>query len=129
MFFKKKKQNLPPTKPPCNHKWKDFDWYQETTFNIKREGDERGYSEVEIYEPYVCIHCKERKNRLLDTFITPFGSAQACDKWAEDYINKSYPNKIKARAYVEDAIADFQLVDRDYLRAAELVYRWEKQDN
>ena len=51
MFFnrnKNKNKNPPPSPPPCNHKWKDFPWYINSTLfdNSKLL--------VENIEPYVC---------------------------------------------------------------------------
>lgn len=115
MFGRKKKstQSQLPNQPvvlPCNHKWEDFDWYINFSVNGKT-------LEYAIFEPYVCIHCKERKDVILEgtTSITASSNEAA---WSElEKIKSRYP-KIKDRAIVEDEINDAQLVDREYIRIA-----------
>ena len=115
MFWRKKKQTqsqLPnlPVAQPCNHKWEDFDWYID--FNIN--GKNLDYT---IYEPYVCIHCKQRKDIILEG---PRSSTFDSNKAAWDKLEKlklRYP-EIKDRAIVEDEIHDAQLVDREYIKIA-----------
>lgn len=113
---KKTDENKEPKnmKKECDHRWKDFDWiiiYNDFPINRKVS--------YEIRKPYVCIHCKERKEVCLEVgefqAITPEdvkkGIKKICDK---------YP-KISPIATVQDQIYDMQLVDRDYLRIASQV--------
>lgn len=103
-----------PVSPlPCEHKWKDFDWY--LIYNI--DGRLLDYT---IYEPYVCIHCKERKDIALEHKNIYFDSNKAAYIYIET-LNEQYPN-IKSRAIVEDEINDAQLVDREYLKIAEWLH-------
>ncbi len=109
-----------PIKPParaCQHKWTDIKdddgndlWYMEVS--VYNDGDYK----YEVVEPYVCIHCKERKDVVLEKRSWHVDSVN--DAWNElKKIRKKYP-QIKDRAIVENAINDLQLVDRHYLRIA-----------
>ncbi len=121
-LFSRKPQRKPqPESPPkkvCDHKWTDIQdengdcWYMEYDVN------DRTFSYA-IYQPYVCIHCKARKDILLENrVITCKRNSEAFEKL--DEVKKQYP-QIRPRAIVEDKINDFQLVDRDYLHYASLV--------
>ena len=115
--FKKKKEVkarvLPPKK--CEHKYKDFDWYVTSNYYLNTN-----ILKVEIIEPYVCIFCGNRIDKELHTYAT------VCDK---DKINKKvkdfiepYQSKLKERAFIEDEINDFILVDKDYIEAYMLIH-------
>lgn len=116
LFRRKQKENTPPQIPPpkeCNHKWKDFDWY----IDFKIYQHTLNYT---IYEPYVCIHCKERKDVALEREnVKGFNSNKEALEYVGSIINK-YP-KIKDRAIIEDEIHDTQLIDREYLKYAAIV--------
>jgi len=109
-----------PVSPPpkvCNHKWtdiKDADgnemWY--LNFDIDNDGVLR----YRIIEPYICIHCKERKDVVLEDNRIRLTSNRKCWEHIEE-LRELYP-QIKERAIVEDAVHDFQLIDRNYLRIA-----------
>ena len=107
MFGFSKKKNKPTV---CNHKWKDFPWYLHTHHRTEYDG-EKVYA-VEVYEPYICVKCKERRNECLGGFES--NSQKARDEKAKE-IKETYPDKIKGRLEVEDMVKDEQLVDRDYL--------------
>lgn len=98
---------------PCKHKWKDFKWY----IDVKLDGNYTKYNYgVCIYEPYVCVHCKERKDVELSTQWFPSIEkargylTEICEKY-EDYLGD--------KVIIEDEIHDMQLVDREYLDAYE----------
>ena len=104
MFGLKKKK---VKKITCNHKWKDFSWYIAI--------EDKGYKHyVRVYEPYVCIHCKERKDELI--FERNFYWITDRDSAIKN-LQKKYP-QIKPIIEVNDEIADFQYVDREYLAIA-----------
>lgn len=111
--FKKKEPPALIKPPPCNHKWKDFPWYTIESYDYS--------SRVvcfSVYEPYVCIYCKERKDVCLEKHKRFVGSRLNADK----YIIKrkeELGSNWKPRAIVEDMINDFQLVDREHLKIAE----------
>ena len=114
-FEKKKKKPNPEYVPPattksvCCHKYKDFSWYAEATYN--RNTQELVAS---IYEPYVCIHCGHRKDVELDSvsrWPIDYETAQEVyDKFQEPYLDK-----LRKKAFVEDEIHDMLLVDRSYI--------------
>ena len=53
-LFKRKKIE----EPKCRHTWKDFPWYLKSTYYSGQSS-----YDIAIYEPYVCILCKERKDK------------------------------------------------------------------
>lgn len=111
-FRREKPGSAEPVKPPCNHKWKDFDWY--LTYDIIGRS-----LKYQIYEPYVCIHCKKRKDISLESGTATTSSYKDALETL-NIIKERYP-KIKDRAIVEDEINDAQLVDREYLKYASMV--------
>lgn len=123
MFFNRKKnKNSPLPSPPCNHKWKDFPWYIESTLF------DNGKLLVEIIEPYVCIYCKKQKNIILKKItrsnITRSGANELiCE------LEEKYKDFIKDEAVVNDMINDMILVDREYLRLYEEVVNNKRKEN
>lgn len=105
---KKKKDEQPLMPPPCRHRWKDFPWYVDAEYF---SGVDR--FEFRVYEPYVCIYCKERQDKLIFEFISSISKKEA-DKYIEDFEEK-YDEHIEDRVIIEDMITDMQLVDREYL--------------
>lgn len=114
-FFNRKSKKIEEAKPPvCRHKWKDFPWYYEATYHT-------GHSclKAKIIEPYVCIHCKERKNVVLketEITMTYEEAHEFIDNW-----KKEYRDHMIDEVFVNDMIADMQLVDREYLALAEAI--------
>ena len=99
------------TKPvPCQHKRRDFGWYMEYSCN----GNKFDYK---IIEPYLCIHCGDRKNVTLDSGRILLEDGET---WADAVIalREKYP-QICDKAVIEDEINDAILVDREYLRIAD----------
>lgn len=108
-----------PVEPPkCQHKWRDYDWYMEYTFD-RNPGLNCWILSYKIFEPYVCTLCHDRNNVRLEEGRTSVASkddlAMALSK-----IMSLYP-KIKARAIVEDEINDDIHVDREYLKWADFL--------
>lgn len=122
--FKKKKPPIStPSNTDCNHKYREFDWYKETNLSVTgyRSGEEIGYLTIRIYKPYVCIHCKHRKDVLLKEITridTTWEEALKEDK----QILETYADKLRPRPEVEEAVADFQLIDREYLKHAQALF-------
>lgn len=114
-------QPMIPERPrECDHKWKDFSWYDSTTYY-----EDNKVIRVDIYEPYVCCKCGKRDNRLLERVdIYAENYQEACAK-VESFLEK-YKDCMKPRAFLEDEINDFQLVDREYLKFRDIVLGYKK---
>ena len=103
-----------PVSPPqkCNHKFQDFPWYVEGT-----ESDDiysRHWYHLMIKEPYVCIYCGERHDKVLYE-IKRYGSHKEAIQDLNN-INEGFKDHIRHRAEIEDMINDMQLVDPQYLQ-------------
>lgn len=118
-FFNRSKkesttQYIPPPPPPkkCHHKFQDFPWYV--------EGEEGGiyaspqWYHLTIKEPYVCIYCGERQDKVLWE-ITRYGNHKEAIECLNS-ISEKFKDQIKHRAEVEDMINDMKLVDPQYLQ-------------
>ena len=123
--FKQKKPQLESPKPiECVHKYREFDWYKQTSMEIlgyNSNHEPHGRSTVKIYKPYVCIHCKNRKDILLDE------TTRADITWTElkeldDEISKRFEKWLKPQAVVEEEVSDFQIIDREYLKLAQQLF-------
>ena len=106
-----------PESPPCNHKWQDFPWI------IKGQYDPSARdARITVVEPYVCIYCKERRDKKLSEKwyynVSRKDFADIMDTFCEAYKDYAEPE-----AVVEDKIADFQLVDREWLELANILRR------
>jgi len=129
--FKKPKQinELKPLKPSCpssskcDHKYREFDWYIESSFSVvgHKRGEEVGNLDTRIYKPYVCIHCKHRKNVVLKE-MTRVGVTWREALEENSVLAKSHADKIRPKPEVEEEIADFQLIDREYLKIAQSLF-------
>lgn len=97
----------------CSHTWKDFPWYVDVTYYI----DESMFK-LKIMKPYVCIHCKERRDELL-LEQTRFETSLKVVEEFEAAAKEEYSDKIMPKAIVEEQIRDMQLVDREALKIAE----------
>ena len=111
---KKSEKKVNPTYVPpvreCNHKYRDFPWYTDGTYNYDTK-----VLDVSVIEPYVCIHCGHRKNVVLDHFCRIFEDFEEAEKFYDDFQDGKYTNMIEKRAVVEDMINDMVLVDRQYI--------------
>ena len=104
-----KKVNVPPVRE-CSHKYKDFPWYTDGTYNYETK-----VLDVSVIEPYVCIHCGHRKNVVLDHFCRFFEEFEEAENFYNDFQDGKYANMIEKKAIVEDMINDMVLVDRQYI--------------
>lgn len=114
-FWNRKPKTQEEPKPiviPCRHKYRDFQWY------IENKVYNSGNWEIQIIEPYVCVHCGDRKNQLL-TEISGHGRDKLAQNMAR--LREIYGENIQPRAFIENEISDMQLVDRDYLRALAVI--------
>ena len=76
---------------------------------------------IKIYEPYVCVYCKERRDELLNR-ITLY-EVKRKDLYAIlNEIEKKYAAIIKPRPIVEDMVKDEQLVDRQHLDIHDMLH-------
>ena len=124
MFFnrnKNKNKNPPPSPPPCNHKWKDFPWYINSTLF------DNGKFLIEIIEPYVCIYCKKQKNIVLKKITRSNITRSGANEFICE-LEEKYKDYIKDKAIVNDMINDMILVDREYLRLYEEVVNNKRKD-
>lgn len=118
LFGKKKKieQVTPPKAKECDHKYRDFPWYIESKFTRSTTyyGARFDYN-IKIMEPYVCIHCKKRKDVLLQEFSASGVSYETYENTFNQICNR-YKDHLKDKAVIEDMINDMQLVDQEYLK-------------
>lgn len=126
MFGKKKKVVEAPVvieNPVCNHHWRDFQWYI-----VPHWYKDKHKAVIAIYEPYVCIHCKERQDKLLERVVVY--DIENAQKYG-DALQKVYDtyDEVVPRAMVENSILDTQLVDRQYLKFSEQLGYTPSSDN
>ena len=114
---KSKVEEVKPQKPVCNHKYKDFPWFYVARYNTSTRE-----LTFKVWEPFVCIHCKERINRLLYERNSHYKSYEEADDYVTQFREK-YADRMEEEVIVEDMIADMQLVDRDYLLIAETLLK------
>lgn len=115
LFKKKHKQtNIVITKTPeCDHKYREFPWYKRMIYYTGSNS-----MNLVIYKPYVCIHCRKRKNVELVNIDRVDLSWEEALKVSGEY-EERYKGKLVDYALVEEQIADFQLIDREYLKLAQ----------
>lgn len=91
-------------KIPHEHTWKDMPWYM----TIMYDG-ERKTASYSIIEPYICIKCGEREDKLLEKNTWQNISPEARE---EEYkkVQKRYKDYLKPRAVVEDMINNILMV-------------------
>ena len=119
-LFKKKTEPVVPARK-CPHKWKDFDWYLET--NIQNNPYGKYEYSIRIYEPYVCLLCKERQNKQLENISGSTYEKKTFFKQVQA-IKEQYAEHLRDRAVIEDQIQDTLMnIDRIYLEI------WEKVKN
>ena len=109
LFSRKNKSSPPPAKEShCNHKFIDFGWYVKEVY-CSDCGD--AYR-VQVCEPYVCVLCKHREDRVLNTWAYHYPQEQK-----EMVRHLLRDNRISDALEVEDKIADMQMIDPFYLDA------------
>lgn len=122
MFKKKKKREAPviEQKPitfefKCPHTWQDFDWYIKSQYG-------NNTVTIQLYEPYVCISCKERMDKLLEQKTFPnIKSLAEAEQIIKSYVEQ-YGGRIKPKPIVEDQVNDFQFIDRHFLEVVKRIY-------
>ena len=107
---RKKKKEIPIVPPPCKHHWKDFPWY----WHGEWTGRGVNLLQFSVYEPYVCIHCKERQDKKIFERNSFYPNRDEAQAWVDDFIER-HKKYFESRVIIEDMIADMQLVDREYL--------------
>lgn len=100
----------------CNHKYKDFPWYYESTYYTQSK-----WWKMTITAPYVCVICGHRINKVLDEHGSNCTSIADAEKRKDEYLDL-LEGRLELRAIVEEMIADTQLVDREFLKYYELVH-------
>lgn len=99
-----------PEKPrECNHKWQDFPWYIEGQYYVDKH-----FYEFDIIEPYVCLLCHKRENKVL-AHVARQGNSDDADKMVAQLV-KQYDGKVKHKAEVEDMIQDTIMIDPGFLK-------------
>ena len=102
------------SKPPCNHKWRDFDWYIITDYKAK-DDSKVGEFTAELIEPYVCCWCKKREDHVLSRIEATNIPYKEIDNQIKEW-KTEYKEHIRGRAIIEDQIQDMQRsIDREYL--------------
>ncbi len=120
IFHRKKVADQPPTYelaiPEIKHEhtWKDMPWYMEITYNTGNRT-----ASYEIIEPYICVTCGERRDKILEKTSWAGISAKERDEEYEK-VRKLYSKYLKPKAVVEDMINNILLVkDPSYLQMVE----------
>lgn len=99
----------------CRHKYKDFPWYVDAHYNY-----EWSFLNIKIVEPYVCVICGHR----IDKILKEFGRDASTERKALEIlraVKNDYSEHVKDQAVVEDMINDMQLVDRKFLEVLGLL--------
>lgn len=115
-LFKKKKQ---PVVEEHVHKWRDFNWYMKASYSD-------GRCSIEIYEPYVCVSCKTRKDILLYRHDSRCSKAEFYDKVRE--YEKEFADNLRPKAVIEDQVNDMILVDKDFIEAWDKLHKQKLED-
>lgn len=116
--FKKKKPVPAVVEPqPCKHKWQDFPWIMSFYYDYGQQT-----LKVIINEPYVCIYCKERQDRVLTRDWYTGVDKEEIDRLMDKYREK-FKDRVEPKAVVEDKINDYQMVDREWLEIANILRR------
>jgi hypothetical protein len=104
----------PHKPPPCEHKWRDCEfWYMEF------QADDSMFA-YKIFEPYICIYCKKREDKLLQKGVELISPERSADDIIREFYDK-FP-ALRPRAVVEDAVNDIIMVDREHLRMVDILH-------
>ena len=99
---------------PHEHVWKDMPWYMDVSYNSLDKT-----ASYQIIEPYICVVCGERQNKILEKESWAHISVEEREK-EYSVIRSRYKKYLKPRAVVEDMINNILLVkDVDYLNMVE----------
>lgn len=106
MFWFKKRANTNSEIPelPHQHVFKDMPWYMEIQYN--GEHKTAGYR---IIEPYICVTCGERIDKVLEREDWSNITVGDREKYFQKVRNR-YKKYLKPRAVVEDMINNILLV-------------------
>ena len=105
-LFTKKKPPIEQVEKECEHKFQDFPWF--LTWDL-----DCGRYIVKVIEPYVCIYCGQRENKVLACYTgTGYQEGQKLLK----SLSSRFKDHIKYQEEVEDMINDMVLVDPEYLK-------------
>ena len=109
-------ESKPVSPPPkkCEHKFQDFPWYVEGEESGNTVYNGSPWYHLVIKEPYVCIHCGERHDKILWE-MKRYGPHKEAVQALDD-ISEKFKDHIRHRAEIEDMINDMQLVDPQYLQ-------------
>lgn len=110
---RRQKSDAPPPLLECSHTWKDFPWYMKAIYN-----PDRYVQSIDIYEPYICVHCKKRNDVQLFHIDRYVGNREKGERLIAN-IAKAYEEHLEDAAIVEDMINDFIYVDREKLEIIE----------
>ena len=108
-FFAKKKVPVAspePVEKKCEHKFQDFPWF--LTWDLQYNK----YT-IKVIEPYVCIFCGERQDKILASYI---GTNYKEGEKLLIQLRSRFDKHIKYQEEVEDMINDMILVDPEYLK-------------
>lgn len=123
-IFKRRraKEEVPAQLPPpeCPHTWKDFPWYMKVQWEQNGIMSDTGNLTIEIFEPYICVHCKQRKDIKLVENIKKGISAKSALNCVNDY-EELFAEQLEPIPVVEDMIHDYFYVDREKLRIYEKI--------
>jgi hypothetical protein len=119
IFSRKKDTSIPQYEPVFpeikhEHTWNDMPWYMEISYNTSNKT-----ASYEIIEPYICVTCGERNDKILEKTSWTGISAKARDEEYEK-VRKLYSKYLKPKAVVEDMINNILLVkDPEHLEMVE----------
>ena len=119
IFSRKKDTPIPQYQPVFpeikhEHTWKDMPWYMEISYNTSNKT-----ASYEIIEPYICVTCGERKDKILEKTSWTGISVKERDEEYEK-VRKLYSKYLKPKAVVEDMINNILLVkDPEHLEMVE----------
>lgn len=121
----------------CSHTWKDFPWYMQSSWTAYANNTlnpgiytdiAKGRLVMSIFEPYICIHCKERKDiKLYESSHDNMTLGQA-SAYIRNEMEK-FKDNIKPIPVVEDMIHDYVLVDQEKLKIAEKILNRGEKEN
>ena len=115
-LFNWKKKEAQHTIPELSHEhtYKDMPWYMKEYYNGPNE-----YAGYRIIEPYICIECGKRIDKVLEEASYEHITVEAREKIYKQVRDK-YKKYLKPQAVVEDMINNILLVrDPDHLHMVE----------
>lgn len=117
MFWKKKTPEpvAAPEPPKHNHIWKDYPWILIEDIGTYHPNGRITYTyKYRIVEYYLCLTCKELKEKTLISEEFRFNSKENRDTLAME-IRKKYEDKCKPEVEVKDMLYDDMYIDKEAL--------------